>query len=132
MIRVLLVDDQTLIRQGIRLLLEIEKDIQVVGQASNGLGAVEQVRGGGQDEPFDSMICGGLQEVRGIDDVVAEVQERFLHRLADEGVGCKVHNAIGSMRSERGIDHCSIFQITEDELCFGVNRSAMPARSFDS
>jgi DNA-binding NarL/FixJ family response regulator len=42
-IRVLLVDDQTLIRQGIRLLLEIEKDIQVVGQASNGREAVEQV-----------------------------------------------------------------------------------------
>ena len=29
MIKVLLVDDQTLIRQGIRLLLEIEPDIQV-------------------------------------------------------------------------------------------------------
>jgi len=43
MIRVLLVDDQTLIRQGIRLLLEIEPDIQVVGQAANGRAALEQV-----------------------------------------------------------------------------------------
>jgi DNA-binding NarL/FixJ family response regulator len=43
MIRVLLVDDQTLIRQGIRLLLEIEVDIQVVGQASNGREALQQV-----------------------------------------------------------------------------------------
>ncbi len=43
MIKVLLVDDQTLIRQGIRLLLEIEPDIQVVGQAANGLEALQQV-----------------------------------------------------------------------------------------
>jgi DNA-binding NarL/FixJ family response regulator len=42
MIKVLLVDDQTLIRQGIRLLLEIEPDIQVVGQAANGLEALQQ------------------------------------------------------------------------------------------
>jgi len=43
MIRVLLVDDQMLIRQGIRVLLEIEKDIQVVGEATNGREAVGQV-----------------------------------------------------------------------------------------
>jgi DNA-binding NarL/FixJ family response regulator len=43
MVRVLLVDDQTLIRQGIRLLLEIEPDIQVVGQAANGSEAIQQV-----------------------------------------------------------------------------------------
>jgi len=42
-IKVLLVDDQTLIRQGIRLLLEIEPDIQVVGQAADGRAALEQV-----------------------------------------------------------------------------------------
>jgi DNA-binding NarL/FixJ family response regulator len=42
-IKVLLVDDQTLIRQGIRLLLEIEADIQVVGQAANGQEALQQV-----------------------------------------------------------------------------------------
>ena len=43
MIKVLLVDDQTLIRQGIRLLLELEPDIQVVGQAADGRRALEQV-----------------------------------------------------------------------------------------
>ena len=43
MIKVLLVDDQTLIRQGIRLLLELEPDIQVVGQAADGRAALEQV-----------------------------------------------------------------------------------------
>lgn len=43
MIKVLLVDDQTLIRQGIRLLLEIEPDIQVIGQAADGRAALAQV-----------------------------------------------------------------------------------------
>lgn len=42
MIRVLVADDQTLIRQGIRLLLELEPDIQVVGQAANGHEALQQ------------------------------------------------------------------------------------------
>ena len=42
MIRVLLVDDQTLVRQGIRLLLEIEPDIQVIGQAADGCEALRQ------------------------------------------------------------------------------------------
>jgi RNA polymerase sigma factor (sigma-70 family) len=43
MIRVLLVDDQTLVRQGIQLLLEIEADIQVIGQAANGRKALQLV-----------------------------------------------------------------------------------------
>jgi DNA-binding NarL/FixJ family response regulator len=42
-ISVLLVDDQTLIRQGIRLLLEIESDLRVAGQAADGREALRQV-----------------------------------------------------------------------------------------
>ncbi|MFE5144092.1 response regulator [Streptomyces fagopyri] len=40
-IRVLLVDDQPMIRTGFRLILEAEPDISVVGEASDGVGAVE-------------------------------------------------------------------------------------------
>lgn len=43
MIQVLLVDDQTLVRQGIQMLLEIEADIQVIGQAENGREALQLV-----------------------------------------------------------------------------------------
>jgi DNA-binding NarL/FixJ family response regulator len=43
MIRLLLVDDQTLVRQGLRVLLEAHGDIQVVGEAENGSQAVQQV-----------------------------------------------------------------------------------------
>ncbi|MFD0686389.1 response regulator [Actinomadura fibrosa] len=44
MIRVLLVDDQALIRGGFRALLEIEDDIEVVAEAANGERAVALAR----------------------------------------------------------------------------------------
>jgi DNA-binding NarL/FixJ family response regulator len=40
-IRVLIVDDQTLVRQGLSLLLNSEDDIEVVGEAANGSQACE-------------------------------------------------------------------------------------------
>ena len=40
-IRVLLVDDENLVRSGFRLILEAEDDIEVVGEAANGVEAVE-------------------------------------------------------------------------------------------
>jgi DNA-binding NarL/FixJ family response regulator len=43
-IGVLLVDDQALFREGLRTLLSMEPEIQVVGEAGNGEAAVEQVR----------------------------------------------------------------------------------------
>jgi DNA-binding NarL/FixJ family response regulator len=43
-IRILLVDDHALVRQGIRGLLEVHADLQVVGEAQNGLEAIEYTR----------------------------------------------------------------------------------------
>ncbi len=43
-VRVLLVDDQPLLRMGFRLILEGEDDLCIVGEASNGAEAVRQVR----------------------------------------------------------------------------------------
>ncbi len=43
MIHVLLVDDQSLIRQGLKALLELETDLQVVGEAENGQTAIQLI-----------------------------------------------------------------------------------------
>lgn len=43
MIRVLLVDDQIIIRQGLKSLLESKPDLEIVGDAENGQIAIEQV-----------------------------------------------------------------------------------------
>ncbi|MCJ8283278.1 MAG: response regulator transcription factor [Rivularia sp. ALOHA_DT_140] len=43
MISVILVDDQHLIRQGLKTLLELEPDLEIVGEAANGKEAVDLV-----------------------------------------------------------------------------------------
>jgi DNA-binding NarL/FixJ family response regulator len=43
-IRVLLADDENLVRSGLRLILEAEGDIEVVGEAANGVEAVEAAK----------------------------------------------------------------------------------------
>lgn len=43
-IKVLIVDDHQVVRQGLRTFLELQEDIEVVGEASDGLAAVEMVR----------------------------------------------------------------------------------------
>lgn len=49
MIRVVLVEDQTLVRQGLRSLLSLAKGIEVVSEASNGDEAIALVPGAGAD-----------------------------------------------------------------------------------
>jgi DNA-binding NarL/FixJ family response regulator len=43
-IRVLIVDDQTLVREGFRMILDAQEDIEVVGEAADGLEASAQAR----------------------------------------------------------------------------------------
>jgi DNA-binding NarL/FixJ family response regulator len=48
-VRVLIADDQALVRAGFRMLLEAEPGIEVVGEATNGLEAIEATRRLGPD-----------------------------------------------------------------------------------
>ena len=43
-IRVILVDDQSLVRSGFRMLIESEDDMEVVAEASNGVEALDVLR----------------------------------------------------------------------------------------
>ena len=44
MISVLIADDQDLVREGLRMMLEAEPDLRVVGEAGNGSQALAQAR----------------------------------------------------------------------------------------
>ena len=43
-IRILVADDHVIVREGVRLLLQAQPDIEVVGEASNGAVAVAKAR----------------------------------------------------------------------------------------
>ena len=43
-VKVLLVDDQALIRAGFRMILEAEEDIEVIGESANGVQALDSVK----------------------------------------------------------------------------------------
>jgi len=55
-IRVLIADDQSMVRAGFRMLLSGEQDIDVVAEARNGL---EAVAGAARFDPTDSRRRGG-------------------------------------------------------------------------
>ena len=43
MIRLLLVDDENLIRRGLKALLKLEQDLEIVGEADNGQTAIDSI-----------------------------------------------------------------------------------------
>lgn len=63
-IRVLLADDQALIRAGLALVLREEPDLEVVGEATNGLAAVELTR---QLQPDVVLMDVSMPKVDGIE-----------------------------------------------------------------
>jgi two-component system response regulator NreC len=68
-IRVLIVDDHTLVRDGIKALLALATDIEVVGEAANGKEALERVRELAPDVVLMDLampIMGGLEATRRI------------------------------------------------------------------
>ncbi|TET42083.1 MAG: response regulator transcription factor [Dehalococcoidia bacterium] len=68
-IKVLIVDDHTLVRDGIRALLALVADVEVVGEAANGKEAIEKVKELAPDVVLMDLampIMGGLEATRRI------------------------------------------------------------------
>jgi DNA-binding NarL/FixJ family response regulator len=73
-IRVLIVDDQPAVRRGLRTFLELTEDIDVVGEAADGLGVADLVAERRPDVVLLDMVLPGLDGLG----VLAELRERGL------------------------------------------------------
>lgn len=72
MIRILLADDHTIMREGLKHLFKLTGDIEVVGEAANGAQALVRLEQGGVDLLLLDMTMPGLSG----DDLVARVRHR--------------------------------------------------------
>jgi DNA-binding NarL/FixJ family response regulator len=89
MIRVLLVEDHTMVRAGLRALLERAKDINVLGEASNGQEAIDMTVELKPDVlVMDIMMprLNGIQAAEQIHDMKLPVNILLLSMYSDEGL----------------------------------------------
>jgi two-component system, NarL family, response regulator NreC len=86
-IRVLLAEDHAAVRQGLRMLLDAQPDITVVGEAEDGHIAVERARELKPDVVVMDVtmpVMNGLQATRAIKEAMADVHVISLTRHADD------------------------------------------------
>ncbi|GII99223.1 LuxR family two component transcriptional regulator [Sediminihabitans luteus] len=74
-VRVLLVDDQALIRMGFRMILTAEDDMEVVGEAHDGASALVQARALRPDVVLMDVRMPGTDGIRATEQVLAELPD---------------------------------------------------------
>ncbi len=71
-IKVFLADDHRLFRDGLKRILAETTDIQVVGEATDGLDALEKMRGGGWDVALLDVSMPGLNGLEVLKRIMAD------------------------------------------------------------
>lgn len=114
-IRVLLVDDHRLLREGLAGVLEREPDLEVVGQAADGLDALEMAR---ELHPDVILMDVTMPRMSGI-----EATRRISHEMPDiRIVGLSMHEAeeIGAAMRRAGASDYIMKDGPSDELISAI------------
>lgn len=122
-VRIILVDDHSVVRKGVRALLEQETDLDVVGEASNGLDAIELVSKMRPDlVVLDLMMPGmhGLEVARRIIQDHAGTRVIVLSMHSDEGY------VLAALRN--GVSGYVLKDTTEDQIVEAIRKVSQGER----
>ena len=95
-IRIMLADDHTLFRQGIRTLITTENDMEVIGEASNGGDAVDKCGELRPDVVLMDIGMPGSEQLRSDppdQEKSARNKDSFSHDVRRRGLSCRRHGS---------------------------------------
>ena len=93
-IRILIADDHAVVRRGLRSILQIEKDFQIVGEASNGAETVEKARQLKPDVIIMDLIMPEKSGGEATEEILAERPETRILLLTTFGTADDVAKAL--------------------------------------
>ena len=108
-IRLLLVDDHTVVRQGLRMVISLEDDLTIVGEAANGREAIERAAELQPDVVLMDLlmpVMGGVEAIRGIKAAHPEIEIVALTSVLEDRlvVDAVEAGAAGYLLKETGPD----------------------------
>ncbi|MFI6481395.1 response regulator [Nonomuraea sp. NPDC050663] len=115
MISVVLVDDHALVRTGYRLMLDAEPDISVVGEAGDGLEALEVIRALGPDVVIMDLHMPRLDGVAATEQITASLPDTRVLALSTFDLD---ENVVAALRA--GADGFLPKDISPEELAEAV------------
>jgi DNA-binding NarL/FixJ family response regulator len=86
-IRVFLVDDHAVVRQGVRTFLELQPDLEVVGEAADGAGAVQRAAAARPDVVLMDLVMpggGGPEAIRNVRAALPKARILVLSSYVDD------------------------------------------------
>jgi two-component system, NarL family, response regulator LiaR len=115
-IRVLLVEDQSVVREGVAAILSYQKDIEVVGQAKDGIEAIELLKQTKPDVVLLDLVMprqDGLRTIPIIKEIMPEAHVLILTSFADND---RVYQAI-----KLGAEGYMLKDATHEQLLQGIH-----------
>lgn len=116
-IRVLVVDDQRLFTESIRMLLELEDDFEVVGEAHDGPSAIERVRAARPDVVVLDLWMPGLSGIEVTQNVKADLPEIRIVMLTADPAESELTAAV-----EAGVDGYLLKDCAVQDLVATIRR----------